>query len=340
MLKRLKCNAFGLFLIPVILSLYSGSVSATGLPSPAQASPHIPQTVVPLLPPPGEGCWQMNSTEQKWMRATCAEAPSYRHEFKRAEYYNTGGGFDYSALTSLVTFSAEGSFPVATGIKYATSDGQPGDDIYSLQLNTNYSDSTPDGFVRLGNTSPYCSHHHYNACSTWQQFAYLKGFIFIQNWLFIGTDDRCPAEWNDQGAGRGIRSCWKNSDAMKVSDVPVADLGKITLHAQSANGLDTIIFTDNKGRITATSQKQDTLEIRSTWRQSEFNVFSLSLETTKFNPGVSLTVRLVVDDGTTHTPKCHGPVMGGMTAESTNLNLGKCTPFSGLAKGIEFTQAN
>lgn len=240
-------------------------------------------SLLAICPPAEVGCWHANPHEQVWTRVACTGHVSNLHNGARNEYYNVGAGMDYSAVTARLTQNATGTFPVVSGVKFATSDGKPGEDKYSLQLNTNISDTTSGGFGRLGNNSPYCSHHNYNACSTWLQFVYLNGVIFIQNWLNISNADACPAGWNNQGAGREFRSCWKNSSGMSVPKIPVSELGKVSLKGIVGNGFNTLIFTDNNGGMTATSQSDDTLEISSTWKQSEFNVFSSNIETVRFN---------------------------------------------------------
>ena len=336
MLRKIKIRRH--VLIGCLLNLYANSVLAFDASRLPDESPKPHRFSDEQLPPTLEGCWHVDYPGQGWKRVECTKILSIFNRFKKTN--DVGAGVDYSALTTRQTKSATGTFPVSTGVKFATIDGKPGKDQYSLQLNTNFSDATSGGFVMLGNNSPYCSRHNYKACSTWLQFAYLNGLIFIQNWLYIDNSGSCPRGWNDQGPGREYRSCWKNSSGASVPQTPVTELSKVTLKGMVANGLNTIMFTDSGGGITATSQKDDTLEIGATWKQSEFNVFSNTSESTHFNSGAFLTVRLAVDDGTGASPVCIGPAHGGTTAESTNLNLGKCQIFSGSPAGIEFTQSN
>lgn len=307
------------------------------------------------LGPPTAGCWSVSYPGHIWKKEACGTA-SYRstppvvgsetvgnlasNMTADGAKAKTGAGFDYAAVTSALTRSAVGSFPVVKGVK--SESGAYGANKYTLQLNTNISDDV----AGLGNTSPYCAHNGYKACSTWQQFIYSTDNgnsnpqVFIQNWLFIGKGDRCPKGWGS--FSQGYYGCYTNSKAVAAPNVSAADLAKVKLDGSvSANGLDTVTFTYGT-KAYAISQNDSTLEIASTWLQSEFNIVGDGSESpaANFNKGSSLTVNLAVNDGITHAPTCLGPNNGGTTGEYNNLTLGKCTAKDGATPSIQFTESN
>ncbi|RDD80220.1 hypothetical protein DVJ77_18680 [Dyella tabacisoli] len=309
------------------------------------------------LGPPAAGCWSATYPNHLWKKEVCGKVSAYRstpptiasrdvlgnfatRAMGNKSAQQAGSGTDYSALTSNLTSSAVGSFPVVRGVK--SESGNYGSNEYTLQLNTNISDDV----VQLGNTSPYCADNGYAACSTWQQFIYSTDNgggnpqAFIQNWLFIGPGDSCPSGWGS--FSQGYYGCYTNSDAVAVPNVPVANLAKVKLSGTaSANGLDTVTFT--YGTVAyAISQSDSTLEIASTWMQSEFNIVGDGSQSpaANFNSGSSLTVKLAVSDGSTNAPTCVGPANGGTTGEYNNLNLGACTAAGGATPSIQFTESN
>ncbi len=307
--------------------------------------------------PPAAGCWSVSYPNHIWKKETCGQVSGYRSSpptlgkpgvmggiASRAMTGKTanqaGAGNDYSALTANLTSSAVGSFPTVKGVK--SESGNYGANKYTLQLNTNISDDV----VQLGNTSPYCADNGYAACSTWQQFIYSTDNgggnpqAFIQNWLFIGPNDTCPAGWGS--FSQGYNGCYTNSDAVAVPNVLAANLAKVKLSGTaSANGLDTVTFTYGTTAY-AISQSDSTLEIASTWMQSEFNIVGDGSESAaaNFNSGSSLTVKLSVNDGSTNAPTCVGPANGGTTGEYNNLNLGACAASGGATPSIQFTESN
>ncbi len=313
--------------------------------------------------PPAAGCWSVAYPSHVWKQETCKKVTSYRsippsivtgHAISgnfssktaasRSAAGNTadkaGAGSDYSAVTSNLTQSATGSFPTVTGVKSVS--GNYGTNKYTLQLNTNISDDV----VQLGNTSPYCAQNGYAACSTWQQFIYSTDNgggnpqVFIQNWLFVGASDSCPDGWGS--FSQGYYGCYTNSDAVAVPNIPAASLASVKLEGSAtANGLDTVTLTYGT-KVYAISQDDSTLDIASTWLQSEFNIVGDGSESpaVNFNKGSSLTVKLSVNDGSTNAPSCLGPSGGGTTGEYNNLTLGKCSATGGATPFIQFTESN
>lgn len=204
----------------------------------------------------------------------------------------------------------------------------------------------------MGNNSPYCAHHGYSKCATWQQFVYQsKGnvdnpdnhVIFIQNWLYIPGTANCPAGWRtvERGGEDKETSCVKNSESAITRPIPTgADLKNVKLSGSVVKqGLDTVILTYNN-QIYAVTQDDSTLEMASTWRASEFNIFGVNANfpTAYFNKGSSLNLRVAADDGTNKAPVClHN---AGTTFEGNNLTLGTCETSAGTPPFIKFTESN
>lgn len=314
--------------------------------------------------PPAEGCWSISYPNHIWKQESCGKVTSYRSippavrpiapsassntaaDFSSkaaagSSANTTGDGTDYSALTASLTRSATGSFPKVTGV--TSESGAYGANYYTLQLNTNTSDSV----TTLGNTSPYCAAHSYKKCATWQQYIYStdegSGYpeIFIQNWLFVPSGSKCPSGWGSYNTS-SYTGCYINSNGVQVPNVLVKNLASVKLAGSAtASGNDTVTYTYGT-KVYAVSQKDSTLQIASTWKQSEFNIVGDGSESpaANFNKGSSLTVNLAVNDGSTKAPTCVGPANGGTTGEYNNLTLGKCTASSGSTPSIQFVESN
>lgn len=245
-----------------------------------------------------------------------------------------GDGADYIAITSNLTSSAIGSFPVVSGVTSASSSN------YSLQINTNASPGP----------AAFCTSHGYASCYTWEQFIYATtgeqtsgtpAQAYIQNWLFIPPGNACPGGWIANGTyllgGSQYNGCFKDSNPVNTDLVALSGLASVKLSGSaSPTGNDTVMFTHGT-TVKAVSESGGTLDIGATWNQTEFNVVGDGsiLPVASFNSGSSLTVNLQVNDGTSNTPVCAG---GGTTAESNNLNLGPCTANGGSAPAIQFTE--
>lgn len=360
-----KLNAYRLIQIAIVTALFgalplSSSMAAQATNDVVAAAQtqalQVWHDSVKQAGPPAEGCWSVSYPDHIWKQETCSKVRSYRSippsTLNRAISSNitakaaasnantTGDGTDYSALTASLTRSATGSFPTVTGV--TSESGAYGANSYTLQLNTNISDDV----VQLGNTSPYCKSNGYKKCSTWQQFIYStdegSGYpeVFIQNWLFIGKGDKCPAGWSS--FGDGYYGCYTNSAGVKVPNVLVKNLATVKLAGSATvGGNDTVTYTYGT-KVYAISQKDSTLQIASTWKQSEFNIVGDGSESpaANFNKGSSLTVNLAVNDGSTKAPTCVGPANGGTTGEYNNLTLGKCTASGGTTPSIQFVESN
>ncbi len=287
---------------------------------------------------PSEGCFEATYPEYTWERTACDATQVLVHPVHvspadgSAEI--TGNGHDYAAgATGLIT-QASGGF-TTKGVKSEKSVGVPafggggilGANEYSIQLNTNSNDTTSR-----------CAGH--TGCHVWQQFVYApdynvkgKGAVFIQYWLIGWGAAACPSGWN---AYKG--DCWRNSASAAAPDVPITGLGTMgLLGTASAGGNDSAKLTYGTKAYTVTA-KDSMLDISSVWKQAEFNVVGdAGGSRAVFNKGASVTVTLIVLDGSTAAPTC--VTNGGTTGETNNLNLGACTASGGIPN-IKFTESD
>jgi hypothetical protein len=258
-----------------------------------------------------------------------------------------GNGHDYVAKAKGLITSAIGNFYDIKGMKSEQSvgiaeydnDGNLGPNEYSLQINTN-------GLLR----TDACDSQWYgqpgggSGCHVWQQFVYATDYassgeasVFMQYWLLDWGDSDCPSGYTSSG-----KDCWTNSSLTSASDVPPKDLGKVELTAAaSAGGDDTVTFAYG-GEIYTTSEWDSWLDISSVWDKAEFNVLGDGGGSRAvFNKGSSILVTLGLHDGSRSAPTC--VANDGTTAETNNLNLGKCETYAsefGDNPSIAFTESN
>ncbi|MGA2535912.1 MAG: hypothetical protein ABSF53_07855, partial [Terracidiphilus sp.] len=83
-------------------------------------------------------------------------------------------------------------------------------------------------------------------------------------------------------------------------------------------------------------------DISSGWSDAEFNVVGNDNGSeADFNSGAELLVELLLDYGSSSTPKCQPPSKTlGTTAETNNLTLGECVAAGGKSPYIEFVEGN
>jgi hypothetical protein len=273
---------------------------------------------------PDEGCFHAAYPDLFWEQVECAVGSPLIHPVPRSVDAETGevtgNGHDYVAEAKGLITASTGSF-VTTGVKTEKSVGVPlfggggilGANEYSLQMNTNFNDTTSA-----------CAKHA--GCTVWQQFIYAtdyfargKAAVFIQYCLINWGKTACPKGWNTSKP-----DCWKNSSLTPALDLPITDLGKIVLKATAtAGGHDTATATFGKD-VWAVTTKDSVLDISSVWHESEFNVVGdAGGSRAVFNKGVKVSVTLKLADGSKLAPKC--VANAGTTGETNNLNLGACT---------------
>lgn len=176
-----------------------------------------------------------------------------------------------------------------------------------------------------------------------------KTEVFIEYWLIDygvhNGSNICPSGFLDAGAdqvGPGD-DCVQNTRATRIANgqLPITDLASLNLSGSAASGgTDAATVTYDGEAYTATVA--DTLtEIASGWTQAEFNVVgNAGGSRADFNSGASLTVNVVLTDGSTTAPSCIRPSdYAGTTGETNNLNLGTCTAAGGTTPSIQFTES-
>lgn len=290
-------------------------------------------------PTPAEGCFHASYPDIVWQKVDCKVGQPRVHPThvtpSADEPEVTGNGNDYVAqATGLITF-AGGSVAtkgvkseVGVGVAEYKDKGILGPNEYSLQVNTN--DKKTTSACKGGDSG----------CHVWQQFVYSPDYItkgnaavLIQYWLLGWGSSACPGGWIKSDA-----NCFTNSAHAEAPDLPITDLGKVSLSGTAMAGrYDSVIFTYDSESY-GVSTKDSVLDISSVWNQAEFNVVgNAGGSRADFNKGSSLTVTVVLLDGSTAAPTCVADA--GTTGESNNLNLGSCTAFSGIPH-IEFTESN
>ena len=269
---------------------------------------------------PDEGCFHATYPNLFWEQEDCSFDSPLVHPVHEGETGAvTGNGHDYVAEAKGLITTSTGSFATkdvtsekSVGVASFGGGGILGPNEYSLQLNTNFNDTTS-----------VCAKHA--GCTVWQQFIYAtdyyskgKAAVFIQYWLINWGKSACPKGWNQFKP-----DCYKNSPLTKASDLPITDLGKLVLKATAkAGGNDSATATFGKD-VWAVTVKDSVLDISSVWHESEWNVVGdAGGSRADFNKGADVTVTLKLADGSTSAPKC--VANAGTTGETNNLNLGSC----------------
>jgi hypothetical protein len=287
---------------------------------------------------PAEGCFHASYPNIVWEEVACKIAQTAVHpvhiEPTDAEEEVTGNGHDYAAKAKGLITLASGGFAIkgvksekSVGVAVFGGGGILGPNEYSLQVNTNANETTSA-----------CAGH--SGCKVWQQFVYSPDYnvkgeaaVFMQYWLIGWGSSACPKGW-----GKYKTDCYRNSAYVAAPDVPIKDLGKLGLEGTAAaGGKDSVVFSYGKDSYSITG-KDSVLDISTVWKEAEFNVVgNAGGSRADFNSGSSITVTLVLFDGSTSAPTC--VANGGTTGETNNLNLGKCKAFGGIPN-IQFSESN
>jgi hypothetical protein len=273
---------------------------------------------------PAQGCFHAAYPSLTWTPVECAVAPSIPYQPRSGRVGQTvGDGNDYAAeVTSGLISKTIGSFPKVTGVKSET--GLLGANDYSLQLNSNFM-NTP---VCKGSSDPA-------NCLDWEQFVYSSGYdaAFMQYWL-INWNNPCPSGWLSFS-----NDCYTNSAAVSVPQEAITKLDTLKLVGTAkTGGIDSLVFAVGTQAYT-TSGPDSVVDLATAWTESEFNVIGDGDGSqATFNTGSSIGVKIAVSNGTTNAPTCAAD--SGTTAETNNLNLGRCLGAAGAAPYIEFIESN
>jgi hypothetical protein len=307
-------------------ALTPGVASSASSPSTETSHEEWRRAMAHSVPATG-GCFTASHPSTTWTEVPCAKGPD--HPFIPARGFhshlvggNLGGDF-YADQNGNAITSAEGAFPVLTGV---TSQNES----FSLQIN-----SEP---ANVGYCTPHLQDPGSEYCENeWQQFVYSDGWLLMQYWL-IGVHGACPSGWNSATVGNEA-DCWINDakGMVAVTPFPLADLGEVTLTAV-AGTTDSVTLAVGTA-LTAVSQTSF-LGLSSWWNAAEFNVFGPGGgEEVVLDPGSTILVRELVDGAQTpNMPTCGSESFTGET-NSLSLVPNSCCALQGPA-GIQFTESN
>jgi hypothetical protein len=312
-------------------------------------------------PATGQGCFHATYPSTQWEAEPCDPPPAWRSALPQKKLNLKEGGNEevggtgtfptlpanndvvVQATSGHLLSYAEGSFLSVNGVTSESSVGVPafgdngilGANEYSLQLNTNYSNSA----------TAACG--GYSKCHVWQQYVMAtntpvsltgtaltdKTQVFIEYWLLnygSSPTSSCPTGFVSGGAdglyGGGV-DCVQNTAATTIQSgqLPITDLVDLTLSGSATAG-GTDYATVTYGGNAYTAQVADSLtDTASVWTQAEFNVLgNAGGSQAAFNNGSTAIVQIAVTDGSTSAPSCVVPsatVSGGSTGESNNFNF-------------------
>jgi hypothetical protein len=330
------------FLVMIGTLAAVGSVYADQPPDDPESQAHANwRAGMAQNPTPGEGCFHASYPEFVWESVECdigqPLVQSVHGNPTDAGEEVAGNGNDYVAKAKGLITLANGSFTIkgvtsekGVGVAEYKDAGILGKNEYSVQLNTNDK-----------STTSACAGH--SGCTVWQQFVYVPDYVkkghadvFMQYWL-LGWGSSCPGGWTQKG-----KDCVANSPYAKAPDIPITDLGNVSLTGTATAGDDDSVTLYYGLDVYAVTANDDLLDIASVWDKAEFNVLgNEGGSRADFNSGSSITVKLLLVDGSTSAPKC--VKHDGTTGESNNLKLGTCKASTTIFASypyIEFTESN
>jgi hypothetical protein len=300
-------------------------------------------------PAPKSGCYKSTYPKTEWEEVPCTTAPNRPYQPAAGAKPVGGGGGDFAAQISGKLSSVSGSLGV-TGV--TSESGPPGQNSFSLQLNTNQFSTNTLQSTLCGNQA---------GCKGWQQYVYSNlgcgrsdnstSCAFIQYWL-VGHASPCPTSptvanntWAFSPAtATAPQGCYINGKATPVPDQTIAGLGGLTLTGNTSSSAQSAVLATFEGGAAAllytASDPGDLLGINNgnNWNTAEFNVFGDSNgQQAKFlpNPGSTIVVNVLVGNESSLPPIC---AQTSFTAESNDLSL--VTPCCSNFGSITFTESN
>lgn len=272
------------------------------------------------------GCFQAEYPSKTYKEIKCLaksikSKPYARIRTSPTGELSVGNNIDYS-----ITHEAA-SILIATG-KFSEyiAPNIPSPLRYSLQLNTNFNGTTE----ACSGGGP--------KCTVWQQFIYSsQGNLFIEYWLLrYGTN--CPSGWFSDG----LVSCVKDSNMVNIP-VPISykDLGKVQLQG-SVNGTTDSVALYYGNQSFLLNAPSTILNIRKVWQDAEYNIFGDGSDSPNFNFSPNTIMTVTLDAGINSMIDTSDCKRIGTTAETNNLNLGKCiaSPSGSKSRYIIFDQSN
>lgn len=231
--------------------------------------------------------------------------------------HDVGDGRDFTADTSPNLMSkAIGAFPEVKGVKSVRSVGccgVQGLNSYTLQLNSQFFSTAACGSIAY--------------CGGWEQFVFenpshkRRGFLFIEDWLVPmpiqrGSLSGCPPSGNWIYVGIG---CYQNSQAVRIPNISVTDLGKLIETGRASSKGDSIYLSFGSTEYGMRKIQSDgVVDLVANWAGAEFNILGdAGGDVADFNAGSKITVSIQTDTGLRKKPAC--PADTGTTGETNNL---------------------
>jgi hypothetical protein len=276
------------------------------------------------VPLPNAGCFEASYPALAWSRVACTTARLPISRNRAIGPATVGDGRDFFlSVSPLLISTATGSFPQVTGVTRVKSVGVKslggvcvcGNDAYTLQLNSNFYQTT----TACGKNV---------RCIGWEQLAFANpvtqkehiGQLFIQDWRITTnkTALKCPPPKSGWRANGG--DCYYSSNAIDIPKIPIAQLADLSLTLSVASSGDSAFFSVGKTVYGMKDLQGDFMELSRNWTGAEFNVIGDCCDSRAvFNPGSTITASLEADDGSTAAPICESN--RGTTGETNSLSF-------------------
>lgn len=299
-------------------------------------------------PRPSAGCFRATYPATQWQAAACEYGPQL------PRLPNPGGGIrletvgntngDMTAQVPNGISQAEGSFESVSTT--GASDTQFGADHYTLQINTEFFDTSVCAGSGPGST-----------CQGWEQFIYgSDGRTSMQYWIidYGPTPYTCPAPHSAHCDGSHVFTdgwceftlsartyCATNSAIASVGAAAPTALAGVQMQGNAAVGLSPdAVTTTVSGTAVSVNGGNLFPDLAMKWHEAEFNVFGFGNSSrVNFDPSTTLVVRTGVDTGFGAAPGCD---FHSFTGETNNLSIVDTTlvPTHNGHPSLIFTESN
>jgi hypothetical protein len=349
-------RVLGIMVIASLFSLATAFAQTQQVPAPTSpqgTQPAFAQdkdawraTMSRAPPPKAAGCFTSAYPSLEWKEVPCTTPlPRPHPPVRGTRPDNVGKATDFIANATGTISQATGSFDSVSGVTSVTDSATGKTDTFSLQINTNFMDSTKISLCG-GAAKP-------KDCQGWQQFIFdtdgckddhgkIFPCIYIQYWLVQYRNTSSPVTCPDGWAPSDTSNCFESSKAVGVPPQTIAGLANMSLEGTAASGgSDYIVLSVGDPPTLHTAVNPDSIfNLAQNWNQAEFNIFGdCCTHTAIFNSGSTLVVRTSVNAGI--SASC---AEGGFTGETNSLNLVETPVFvsdpPGALSAIVFTESN
>ncbi len=280
-LRRMTTSVAALVLVSALVGRYP-------VANAAEVSTPAWQEAIAALPVPGQGCFTASFPAVQWQSTACSSVhpkiaqqfagPSPNEDGANAVPQQVAGcagnSCDFAAQTASPMTAAEGSFPSVTCASSPCESGQfgnagaAGNNIYSLQLNTNFN---------LPATSSCSTALVPSACTGWQQFVYDSDLKEIQvEPALLGYDNTCTGTFNTpDGAG----NCYdENENTASVPQLTpqqlMSDSVKFVGQVGLVNGTETdTVKMIVSGTSSAATAADNLVNLAGNWTDAQFGLY-------------------------------------------------------------------